>query len=1008
MENIYIYVQYIEIYIFQEEPTPEKEFAEYTFKHNINITSHRGIMAQQELIVQIAQQMTALMNTSGGLILLYDCFNDRKEEYSDEDRDKWLRTFQEKLWLKWIPKSLFSSLVRYKYRFVNNEIRIYIFVCRSQSLSTLEFNACDRRGISVWRIYGNEPAAIEKILTNSDSSPPESQIKLIVKEKGWLDFGMEIRAKDYESGTMEFKHGYTDRTRKQGLTEFNLDILKVKMQRYIDCLCAFANTQGGSLVVGVEEGGKLPVVRGFPIRHTQEEEEWKVTCYLADKLRECIWHGDPAYKPVQGKDWDVYYHKVLGDVKERRMIEVCISKHSGSMFLRTPVFYDVPDNWEGEISKREDFNLWKKRFLDTRAIPELHEQEGRAVQEQPVTVTEEVSAEVKTPKSFNESQSEYKSDIEVHAIRTHDCLTEDMSERLKTFKGTIWYPCIEIVRERLPRDACSDNLISFLEKKQWKGLVSVIEIERKCGTTNLPGGYTEMCHMLGISKKEAPLLICCFTSKDRREINKQDLENMVTYALDSGRVLKRGFAMSTANQQYSCMFHFDIEVLLVSAEEGVTPESVWNSDAVQPVLYPKGNQKEQYTVACNGLSEYLLRRVDFVHSRYGDIRTAHLTTGQAKIVNRRPKLLIMNGRSGTGKTAIALDLARKALAAEALTAEEAMKMGIKERERQPQHVLYICSNKGMKSFVKYLLSRKYHDGEDGECESLPHFYVIVLKSTDDFSPHMDKLYTAGLIIMDDVHAIQLAEDWETNPWDLYRMVFAFAAWHRTRVAIFFDPEQDYKKHLPEHFDGKLRRLAEMLPHSDLIHKIEICTLTERIRSRQIINSFLQANQKQAKIDRKTRCLNERQGDDAILDYIGSNEEESANILNAKLRGFEGKYEARSVAILCDDNEQMDRIKEILEVKFKRRFQEDNKHPIEHTVMCSIEDFGGQEAEVILFILPRRFTTKNIKENWKYVHQISSRAIERLEFLLPLKSEETEEENIVANLQELFKIVSSDF
>ncbi len=78
-------------------------------------------------------------------------------------------------------------------------------------------------------------------------------------------------------------------------------------------------------------------------------------------------------------------------------------------------------------------------------------------------------------------------------------------------------------------------------------------------------------------------------------------------------------------------------------------------------------------------------------------------------------------------------------------------------------------------------------------------------------------------------------------------------------------------------------------------------------------------------------------------------------------------------------------------------------------MCSMEDFGGLEAEVILFLLPRNFGTENANVNWKYVNVISSRARERLEFLLPWKParEAAEQQMRLCNLLELFKIVSSN-
>ncbi len=1017
-------------FYLQNIPTPEKEFAEYTFKHKINIKKSPGTTFNT--VEKIAKQITALMNTSGGIVLLYHVYGDKTEAHYDKDRDKWIMGFEKLLLDNWIPESLMRPVVTYKYLKTDSELRIYIFVCRSRLLSTFQFHAYSRLAASVREFHTNDFPRVQELLHESHGSAIgfvcESQMKSILPDGGDFSVGDPIPATHSESVTMEFKHCYIGSDadiEKRELAVFSADILKKRLDKYMDCLCAFANTQGGSLVLGVEEGGKYPVVRGFPISSNQEAVEMELTEELERKLNQCIWHGDDDYKPVHHQDWDVHYHTVLGGVTERRMMEVCIAKHSGGMFLRSPVYFDIPKDWEGEESKKEDFRDWKEHFMtpttphseerrDTHKFlkkhqqnqggaTDLHEQDELAIQEQPVIG--EVSAEVKAPKSFKESQSEYKSDIVVHGIRTHDCCTEGMAERLQAFKGDIWYPSIKNVREQLPRGASRENLISFLEKEEWKGIVSVIEIERRCDTIKIPDGYSEMCHMLKISREEAPVLMCCFTSKCQGEITETDLESLVSFAIDSGRVLKRAFVMSTANQQHSCIFHFDMEVLRVSAEEGVQPVSVWNSVEVQPVIYPRGSQEEQYSVVCNGLSEYLLKTRDSVKDRYGDTLTAHLTEEQARILYAESKrILIVNGKSGTGKTVIALHLAMEAM--EAIAAEEAMVEG------NGQHVLYICSNEGLrclveyrlKSFVKDRLSRKYRDGER---EGRRQYYIIVLKSTDAFPSQKTMLENAKLIIVDDVHAIQLHEDWESNHDDLYLMLFTHAAMKKTRVAIFFDPEQDYKKHLPADFDRKLRNLAEDV--SDLTDHIEIKTLKKRIRNSQTINRFMQANQNQAKIKGIIECLNERQGDDIIYEYIGSNVEESANILNAKLDGLEGKYGGRSVAILCDDNEQMNDMKKILADQFNRRFQDGNKHPIEDTVICSIEDFGGQEAEVILFLLPRKFIAENIKEKWKYVNIISSRAMERLEFLLPWKSEENDEvkQEILGNLLELFKIVSSD-
>ncbi len=56
-------------------------------------------------------------------------------------------------------------------------------------------------------------------------------------------------------------------------------------------------------------------------------------------------------------------------------------------------------------------------------------------------------------------------------------------------------------------------------------------------------------------------------------------------------------------------------------------------------------------------------------------------------------------------------------------------------------------------------------------------------------------------------------------------------------------------------------------------------------------------------------------------------------------------------------------------------------PAHGIVMSTLDDFGGLEGEVILFLLPPNFGVED-RGNWKYINSVSSRAKQKLEFLLP--------------------------
>ncbi len=552
------------------------EFAEYVFKTEICLD--KSPTDDEKTAKKIAKWISALMNTSGGLILLYSSRPD-----SDRKRDKWMMGLEFFLTNNSIPESLLQSLVRYRYLETDGQLRIYVFVGQSPSVVIFHFYAFGRRTAGVGPI--KDADRVRKMLNESHSSTSGSKClsqmnELIEGDAFKMDYPIPIQYR--ESETMEFKHCYSygrGNSEKTELSCFEATELKHRLGKYLEYLSAFANTHGGSLVLGVDEHGQYPLVRGFPVTQNQEREETSISEYLETRLEKCIWHGDPEYKPVKGQDWDIFYHKVISeDGTERKMIEVRITKHSGGMFLQPPLYYCVDSNGEIEEKKIEWINHLETDTLDVdsedkqsqlqkhieRGGPEVIGQDVQDKIVPSVPAQDEIISnlpgqdgiipnvpgaipacapvpESKIPKSFKESQSEHKSQILVQGLSIHDCCTKRMVRYIQTCKGeNIWYPCIEQTLKKTFRNACSEKVVTFLQAKGWHGVASVIEIAKESNTANGCdlGDHSLIYHVLIINEKEPPTIICCICDHSNCTETKPNMEKLVGYVLDSGAYIE--------------------------------------------------------------------------------------------------------------------------------------------------------------------------------------------------------------------------------------------------------------------------------------------------------------------------------------------------------------------------------------------------------------------------------------------------------------------------------------
>ncbi len=924
---------------------------------------------------EVAKWMTGLMNASGGLVMLH-CSKQR----SDKKRDHWLMDFKHHVTSKWIPNSVYRSLVTLRCQMITDKLILAFCISKSPTLVTFKHNAYSRHASGIEPITDAED--IRKLIagreeTFSRRKKPKSQLKRLLKGRKGFKMNEEVPVEFCESSTMEFKHYCTKG--KSELTSFGATELASRLDRdneMMKNISAFANTEGGSLVIGIEEGGRLPAVKGFRTSDNQEREEKELAIHIERRLRGCIWNTNQ-----QGNHWSIFYHDVIeGDKVTRKLMEICVHPVPGGMFCKAPQYFTV--NKEGSLESRE--HAFNPVNVEERELPpkdrlEKHITGVTRQEEAPVSLEEDSFAssdrptedetsfamnETKITKSFKQSQSEYKSDIKTVNLSLRDCCIQDMARHLMNLKPRkAWFPSKRATLTKLSGMWYFRKLRRYINKQKWRGIASVLTEQ----------GISNRCDLLIVSKHGPPKIVSCFSEDGPSD------EEKIKHALRLGRELKAQLLNSSVNGTYVPLnVHFDVQILKLDQHCPIM--ILWDSTKEQPNIYPSINTRLNYVAACNSLAEILLKTEAKILDRRGQILTDHLTAEQAKILlERKEQILIVRGRSGTGKTVVALNVVQELHTRRKCTAEDS---------------LYICSNPGVEGYIK---SQKL-------CT------VWVLQCTNSLSQEQKSLlHTFKLIVVDDIHAIRLDRHWQENPNDLYRLLFSLVTRNKVEIALFFDPYQDFQGQLPENFDEELRKLSLKCAESGnlLPQQVQIYTLDKRIRNSREINRFMQANQNRANAPETFTCLSEQEGDDVTYAYIGNTLDETVSSINVILDRLYKRYKKASIVILCDDDKQLTSLKLHLADRFNKNLQDGKTFPITDTVICKLEEFGGLEADVVLFLLPPSWGLENVG-NWKYVYCVSSRAVLKLEFLLPWNAENAEDDGCLLKLHqllELFKLVS---
>ncbi len=143
-------------------------------------------------------------------------------------------------------------------------------------------------------------------------------------------------------------------------------------------------------------------------------------------------------------------------------------------------------------------------------------------------------------------------------------------------------------------------------------------------------------------------------------------------------------------------------------------------------------------------------------------------------------------------------------------------------------------------------------------------------------------------------------------------------------------------------------------------------------------------------------------EDGVFFHTIQGREETETLLS-RLSNLVEQYYSQDITILTDNQEDKTWVTEMLKGRYGT--QDATQFPVKHVVVDTLENFEGLESPVILFIIPLSWGSGYIG-SLKYRLCVVTRAISRLEFLLPWEASQRQQD--LEELKRLFTFLVSAF
>ncbi len=968
---------------FIQDFKAEKEFpqihqhehlAEYCYKMEAEVTA-RSKLTKVKNGGQIAMVLSALINSGGGVLILH-LTGDNID--LDACRDDIVRIItQQEIW---IPEDVFNDTICSTRNEMENEI--YFFANKTTHLVTHNANAYYLKNNHPESIAGNNVLmSVIRTCTCANDTTCENHKEFAEKNriKSRLPYPRTLRAN--QSFPVRESSSETHFYRNYQLNDRSVpDILNTRSVQceILELVSALANTNGGRIFLGITNT-TTPRVEGYRLTENNEKCVEQHICDILtgrNRATATIW-GHPHIESTYY--WKTYVLDVVGD--DRKVIEIFVNKCPGGMFCALPVCLDMND--AGEIHLVDSFAEWEKRVLQGTSDT-LHDDEtdhyGRHFESEemldrdtppdlnimpPETLSTIQEAPKKTSSSSEFCWWLFDDGVIAESLRFDRCCSKELADSDIDISTTFsTFPPTEAIIERFANIEClQDTLKEILQEHKGDTGVAVFIENVPDSIHTILKDVTHEDHIFDLvimKKNQPPVLVAMFKGECSRESAKE-------YCLKAGQLLKRFCCTYMDRDKESMKFFFKCQLYFLGHGYANLQQEAW---------YPK-DYLHPPTETLNTV-RYALARIlldcQHITDRYGNIIVRHLSSYQAKVLLQgRPKVLIVKAVAGSGKTVLALEIARR----------------LKKQHGKKRKIVFVCRSKGLAAFVKSQTNGSEVFESVIECNSK----WITKLSTSLFNQHTD-------FILDDAHAIPVSG--ERHDWTMYNALFSALQNRRRHACIFLDPDmQDYRGCTPDDFVAQLETLAGQYVGK---YNVQVVPLGKILRNSRRICQFTKVCLGTANYVDEISTVRQIPEDGVYFHNIqgrDGNPEETTTLLS-RLSGLE-QYRRQDITILMESKEDKEWVTEMLKGQYET--QDATQFPAEHIVVDTLENFEGLESPVILFIIPQSWGSGYIG-SLKYRLCVVTRAISRLEFLLPWNASQRQTD--LAELNKAFTLSVSAF